>query len=69
MSDPTVVFVCRRSSDTLRCSTTGCGGIVVERCTFALRGRLEGKTCDRALCVKCSGGKKLCLAHQRVSQP
>lgn len=62
-----MVFSCRRSSDVTRCSTPGCGGIAGIPCLFKLRGRLEGKTCGRLLCVKCSADKQLCPPHVRLT--
>jgi hypothetical protein len=37
----------------LTCSTVGCKGRVRGKCSMALRGVLEGKTCDRPLCDGC----------------
>jgi hypothetical protein len=67
MSGPVTVFMCRRRSDRKDC--TGCGREAATRCTFPLRGKAAGKTCDRLLCEKCAGPSDLCPPHQRFDPP
>lgn len=62
------VFVCGgRPVDHGVCD---CGARAVGRCAFALRGRLRGKTCNRAKCAKCGvlvDGAVHCPAHARMA--
>lgn len=48
-----------------------CGSRAIGRCSFALRGRLAGSTCDKPLCARCAvpvGEAALCCApHARMS--
>jgi len=67
-------FVCTRGgSQKQRCS---CGRVADYLCDFPLRGKKEGQTCDKPLCVKCAklikmtaqGGIHYCPAHQRMAE-
>lgn len=60
------IFVCNRSSDRKRCSTSGCNNYAVVACTFALQGKAQGKTCGRPVCDGCAPNK-VCPPHQRLT--
>ncbi len=61
------LFVCGRESR-VSCS---CGHATSARCGYALRGRLEGQTCGRPICVSCSAfvdSRDMCLVHARLKE-
>lgn len=50
-----------------RCSTIRCGGLATAACAHPLRGKLEGRTCDAAICASCTKDG-LCPSHRRHVQ-
>lgn len=69
---PMTLFICGKplkSKSKIWCSTAGCEqllGASPTLCTFKLGGRLEGTTCDRALCAGCALSSNTCPPHQRL---
>jgi hypothetical protein len=72
-SRPVTIFICSRGARwTARCS---CGEKASKQCDFPLKGRAQGKTCDRHLCSKCAHpqpqvgpDKDYCPAHHALGQ-
>lgn len=60
------IFICHRPIDRTKCSTTGCSNPATAACTFALKGKAEGKTCGRSLCDTCNRNG-LCHPHRRLT--
>lgn len=61
-----VVFYCG-GSKLARC--TSCGSKAARSCSYELRGRLAGKTCDLPVCRNCAitvGDRIMCPTHARA---
>lgn len=62
-------FACSRGERTKPC--VECGRASNKLCDGELRGKMQGKTCDRPLCARCAikvgPDKDLCHAHARVA--
>lgn len=55
-----------------QCSVPGCGARATHACDFKLRGKAEGRTCDRPLCgaahaKRVGPGIDYCPAHAAMS--
>lgn len=68
--DGVTVTVCSRGRRAKPCVV--CGARSTRLCDFPLKGRLEGKTCDAALCprhaVRVGKDRDYCPAHHRATQ-
>jgi hypothetical protein len=66
-NEPITIFACRRQSDRPSCKV--CHRRTDGACSYPLRGRLEGKTCDTPLCSAHQHGEHgYCEAHHRMAE-